>query len=237
MSKNQRGTKFAAVLLGLLMASALAGIGTPGSLQAQNAGCSTCSGGAPAEVVYTQPTPVYSAPVHVASATPCGCSTGGCKTGGCKSRGCRSGCTSCLKKSSPQCDCQFCELDVKKGEVEKTGFKVEQKEVCVPAVRLPWKKNCPPTRSKVRTVNVLKKEKYKSPKCEYKWSVHEPEDFEESEAGEKKEAAQKKPAAPNEAALTPEEIKDFDLAPGEKIISVFSDPSEALGDVPRPPVE
>ena len=226
MSKIQRGLKVAAVLLSLLTLGVLAG----GTLQAQ---CSTCNGGAPAEVVYTQPTPVYSAPVYTASATSCGCSTGGCKSGGC-----RSGCKSCFKKKAcPQCDCQFCELDVKKGEVEKSSFKVEQKEVCVPAVRLPWKRNCPPTRSKVRTVNVLKKHKYKCPQCEYKWSVHGPEEFEEPEAAEPTEAVKEEAAEPNGHGLTPEEIKEFDLAPGEEIISVFSDPSEALGDVPQPPTE
>ena len=221
MRKIQRGLKVAAMLLSLLAVGILAS----DSLQAQ---CSTCSGGAPAEVVYTQPTPVYSAPVYTASATSCGCkSSCGCKK-------------SCLKKASPQCDCQYCELDVKKGEVAKSSFKVEQKEVCVPAVRLPWKKNCPPTKSKVRTINVLKKHKYKVPKCEYKWSVHEPEEIEEPtpcEACESAEVAQEEAAEPNGHGLTPEEVKEFDLAPGEEIISVFSDPSEALGDVPQPPME
>lgn len=224
MSMIQRGLNVAAVLLSLLTVGVLTDMGPQGSLRAQDSVCSTCSGSAPAEVVYTQPTPVYSAPVYSQSTT-CGCN-------------------SCRKKvPSPQSDCQYCELDVKKGEVEKTCFKTEQKEVCIPAVRLPWKKCCPPKRSKVRTVNVLKKHKYKCPKCEYKWSVNEPEDFEapeaaeEKEAAEKKESAQKKATEPKELDMTPEQMEGFDLAPGEKVISVFSDPSEALGDVPRPPVE
>ena len=218
MSKIQRGLKAAATLLSVVAVGVTGGLNSQSTLYAQNAGCSTCNQSAP--VVYTQPTPVY-----VASASTCGC-------------------TSCSppQVACPQCDCQFCELDVKKGEVEKTCFKVEQKEVCVPAVRLPWKKCCPPKRSKVRTVNTLKKHKYKCPKCEYKWSVHEPEDYKESEAAEKKEVAPTKASKEDkseasELNLTPEELKEFDLAPGEKIISITSDPTEALGDVPRPPSE
>lgn len=161
-----------------------------------------CGCDAPTEIVYTQPTPVYSAP-----ATSCGCNNG---------------CTACQKKvACPQCDCQFCELDVKKGEVEKTCFKTEQKEVCVPAVRLPWKKCCPPKRSKVRTVNVLKKHKYKCPECQYKWNVHEPEVFKEPTTA-KKQAAESTVAEPSSS---------------ESTISTYPDPSAAMGDVPRPPLE
>ena len=226
MNKTQRGLKVAATTLSLLMAGVVA---DSGSLFAQSqttyndgsvviehgayvagagAGCSSCN--APTEVVYTQPAPVYTA-----SASSCGCSTG-----------CKTGCTSCRKKkkSCPKCDCQFCELEVKKGEVEKTSFYAEQKEVCVPAVRLPWKKCCPPKRSKVRTVNVLKKKKYKCPQCEYKWSVHEPEDFKKPEPAEN----------PAVAELKEEAAESSDNGDGN---SIFSDPAEALGDVPRPPME
>ena len=212
MSKPQRGLRVPATLLSLLAAGLIGGLNSPSTLYAQHAGCRTCSQSAP--VVHTQPTPVY-----VASSASCGCK-------------------SCRKKAvSPQCDCQFCELEVKKGEAEKTRYKIEQKEVCVPAVRLPWKKGCPPKRSKVRTVNVLKKEKYKIPKCEYKWKVHEPEDFKDGETAGKGKAADQGTSHANGVALTPEELKEFNLQPGEKIISVISNPSEALGDVPRPPIE
>jgi len=210
MKNFKRGLKVAAVMLSLLTVS-ITGV------NAQTAGCG-CN--APMQVAYTQPTPVYSAPV-----SSCGCAAAPAKV------------------ACPQCDCQFCELDVKKGEVEKTCFKTEQKEICIPAIRYPWKKCCPPKRSKVRTVNVLKKHKYKCPECQYKWSVHEPEDFDKPEAAEKKVAVKKEAVAKVDAAgstnieLTPEELKEFNLKPGEKIISVFSDPSEALGDVPRPPIE
>ncbi len=234
MSKIQRGLKAAATLLGLLAVGVIGGLDGQGTLYAQHAGCSSCN--AAAEVVYTQPTPVYSAPVYAASDSSCGCSS-------CRSKVARPKCgCRCGSKCSSGCDCQFCELEVKKGEVEKTAYKSEQKEVCIPAVRLPWKKCCPPKRSKVRTVNVLKKDKYKCPQCEYKWSVHEPEEFKEPTAAGKKEAApemaskEDKPEA-NELNLTPEELKEFNLAPGEEIISITSDPSEALGDVPRPPTE
>ena len=224
MNKTQRGLKVAATTLSLLMVGVVA---NSGSLFAQSqttyndgsvviehgaygagAGCSSCN--APTEVVYTHPAPVYTA-----SASSCGCSTG-----------CKTGCTSCRKKKKacPKCDCQFCELEVKKGEVEKTSFYAEQKEVCVPAVRLPWKKCCPPKRSKVRTVNVLKKKKYKCPQCEYKWSVHEPEDFESSE--------------PTEAASA---YKADEAKAGKgnqsDTMSIYPDTADALEDVPQPPME
>ena len=211
MNKIQRGLKAAATLLSLLAVGGVAGLSGQSTLYAQHAGCSTCS--QPAPTVYTQ-----SPPVHVASARPCGCK-------------------SCLKRvATPQCDCQFCELDVKKGEVEKSHYKTEQKEVCVPAVRMPWKKGCPPTRSKVRTVNVLKKEKYKVPVNEYKWKVHEPEGFEDPKPAEAKASKHAK-SGQNGLNLTPEQLKEFDLKPGEEIISIVSDPNQALGNVPRPPVE
>jgi hypothetical protein len=58
---------------------------------------------------------------------------------------------------------------------KKTCFKIEQKLVCVPKVRLPWKKDCPPGISKTRTVTVLKKHSYECEQCGYKWSVLDPE--------------------------------------------------------------
>ena len=218
MNKTQRGLKVATITLSMLMAGVMADSKSlfgqsqstynGGSVViehgAYGAGCSSCN--APTEVVYTHPAPVYTA-----SATSCGCK-GGCKKG----------CTSCQKKkkSCPKCDCQFCELEVKKGEVEKTSFFTEQKEVCVPTVRLPWKKCCPPKRSKVRTVNVLKTKKYKCPKCEYNWSVHEPEDFKTSEP-----------------AKSPAVVDAKEASEKEDVISIYPDPAEAMEDVPRPPME
>lgn len=242
MSKIQRGFKIAAVLLGLLAVGTLAEVGTQATLQAQT-GCSSCdAAAAAAETVYAEPAAMYSQPVYTASASSaCGCSSSvpevassGC---GCGKKVAPRKCGCRKRDSSPGCGCEYCELEAKKGEVEKTGFKVEQKEICVPPVRLPWKKCCPPTRTKVRTVNVLKKDKYKVPQCQYKWKVHEPEEIKEPEPAEPTCASCEAAAGSGELSLTPEEMKDFDLAPGEKIISVTSDPAEALGDVPRPPSE
>jgi len=212
MNKIKRGMKVAWMLLSLLAVcvatdsgSLLGQIPTTYSNSAvvmeHSAGCSGCN--ASTGIVYAQPAPVYTA-----SASSCGCN---------------SGCSTCQKKvACPQCDCQFCELDVKKGEVEKTCFKTEQKEVCIPAVRLPWKKCCPPKRSKVRTVNVLKKHKYKCPQCQYKWNVHEPDDIKTPEPAKKNVFGKATEAQPTEGAET---------------LSIFPDPSAAMGEVPRPPVE
>ena len=80
-----------------------------------------------------------------------------------------------LRKSSrmacPECDCEVCTLEVKSVTEKKNCFKVEEKVICVPAVRMPWNKCNPPTTSKTKTVKVLKKESYECPACSYKWSV------------------------------------------------------------------
>lgn len=54
---------------------------------------------------------------------------------------------------------------------EKSCWKVEGKEVCIPRVRFPWSKCPTPRCGKVRTVHVLKNEKYEVEKCSYKWEV------------------------------------------------------------------
>lgn len=80
-----------------------------------------------------------------------------------------------LRKSSrmacPECDCEVCTLEVKSVKEKKTCFKVEEKVICVPAVRMPWDKCNPPTTSKAKTVKVLKKESYECPASSYKWTV------------------------------------------------------------------
>jgi hypothetical protein len=70
---------------------------------------------------------------------------------------------------------ECCQLEVKTGETKETCFQTEQKIVCIPRVRLPWQACCPPTKSRTRTVKVLKTHTFKCPSCEYKWSVVEPE--------------------------------------------------------------
>ncbi len=96
--------------------------------------------------------------------TECGCDDASC---GLKRIG--------LRKSSrvacPECACEDCLLEVKPSTEKKTCFKVEEKVICVPAVRMPWHKCNPPTTSKSKTIKVLKKETYECPTCSYKWSV------------------------------------------------------------------
>lgn len=238
MRKLQIGFKAIAMLISLIAVVALADATTGGAVRAAVTGlcqcgdqqCQGCSpeqtsatapvttadcgcAAAPSAIVYIEPTPVYTTPV-----ASCGCNKKAVIARKPRCKSCRS------KKSCPQCDCQFCELDVKKGEVEKSSYKVEQKEVCVPAVRLPWKRNCPPKRSKVRTVNTLKKHKYKCPKCEYKWSVHEPEDFDSSAGSEE---------AKNEVP----EVEVPVETSGSGTKSIYVDPADAFGDIPRPPME
>lgn len=166
-------------------------------------------------------------------ATPCGCGKKNC---GCKLK--RPLLKS--KKSCPKCDCDFCELKVSKSKEEKTCFEVKQKEVCIPAVTLPWKKNCPPTRSKVRVVNVLSKKKYECPSCKYEWNVYEPEvpEIPKSETtgssifGSSESGSSKADSAP---------IKEVD--PVEPVAPKMNvpEPPDAkelkLDTVPRPPVE
>lgn len=176
----------------------------------------------------------------------CGCQS--CQTVaapatcGCKSCGSHGGCS--LGQYKANCDCQYCTLEAKKVDVEKSRFKVEQKEVCIPAVRLPWMKCNPPKRSRVRTVNVLKKEKYKDGKtCEYKWSVHEPEDYENAPEPTPAPAGSgsKSNDAIDSSASGGSGTKVFEsyLDPSAETVGTLelSDPVEALGDIPRPPLE
>ncbi|QEG23716.1 hypothetical protein [Mariniblastus fucicola] len=79
------------------------------------------------------------------------------------------------KTVCPQCDCDFCDLKVEKSTEKKECYEVKQEEICIPPVRLPWKKSCPPTKAKVRVVNVLGSKTYECPTCKYEWKVYEPE--------------------------------------------------------------
>ena len=182
----------------------------------------------------------------------CGCQS--CQTVaapatcGCKSCGSHGGCS--LGQYKANCDCQYCTLESKKVDVEKSRFKVEQKEVCIPAVRLPWMKCNPPKRSRVRTVNILKKEKYKDGKtCEYKWSVHEPEDYENapeptpasSDSAPAGSGSKSTSDGSDSSASGGSGTMVFESYPDPSAETVgtleLSDPTEALGDIPRPPLE
>ena len=96
--------------------------------------------------------------------TECGCDNANC---GLKKIGLRNS----SRGACSDCDCEVCLLETKAIKEKKTCFKVEEKVICVPAVRMPWHKCNPPTTSKTKTFKVLKKESYKSPACSYKWSI------------------------------------------------------------------
>lgn len=112
---------------------------------------------------------------------PCShCCQRGCRLKpSCRDGNCRTGLGMPIRKRifqcCPQCSCEFCTLDVKQTEESKECFKVEQKTICIPPVRLPWMKCDPPVTAKTRVVNVLKTDSYKCPTCEYTWKVCEPE--------------------------------------------------------------
>ena len=93
----------------------------------------------------------------------------------CKRLGCQGECEVAVAPTSmfQSCEGDFCKLSIKKGKETKTCFKTEQVPVCIPAVRLPWQKCCPPSKSRTRLVTKLKTEKYECDSCTYKWDVEE----------------------------------------------------------------
>jgi hypothetical protein len=120
----------------------------------------------------------------------CSCSSSNCQS--CQPEtcnGCAAGCQSCRParmrlgggigrlrtRKCPECECDSCVLKLDEIEVKKSCFKTEQKEICIPKIRFPWQKCCPPGTSKSKVVTVLKKHSYKCKECSYKWSVNEPE--------------------------------------------------------------
>jgi hypothetical protein len=159
------------------------------------------------------------------SVVPCACGKKkcGCRTS--RPRPVRS-----KKVSCPDCDCDFCELKVSKTKEKKKCFVVKQKEVCVPAVRLPWKKCCPPTKSKVRVVNVLSTKSYECPSCKYEWNVFEPEV--PKAAGSDDTSSEATPSS------EPTEIKEVEpVPPSAPKMDLPDVEAMDLNSVPRPPVE
>ncbi len=231
------GMKIGAALLGVVAMFATVEFSTCSILQTASAqvcgcgkpSCGGCLAGlkkrrAGAEVAYSADDPIVST-VYGPEVEIAGPAVEGCQS-------CQS-CQTCeAPQPTPQCECQYCELKTKKVEVDKTCFKVEQKEVCVPAVRLPWKKCCPPKKSRVRTVNVLKTDKYKGEECEYKWSVHEPEECQEPEAAEPVMAYEPAQSVTEESATSyPDPTAEMNG------VLELSDPADAVGEIPRPPLE
>jgi hypothetical protein len=99
----------------------------------------------------------------------CGCKRAGCRGG--SSQSCEA--APCATTGLVPCEGDTCKLELTKVEVKKTCFKAEQVSVCVPAVRLPWMKCCPPGTSKTRLVTKLSVEKDTVEKCGYKWKLVE----------------------------------------------------------------
>ncbi len=93
--------------------------------------------------------------------------------------------TGCCKRC-PACD-HFCKFDAKEGEIEKPGFEVESKVICIPRVVFPWQtrkacgscgscdgtgcSNCVNNGACTKRVCVLKSKDFKCPECEYSWSA------------------------------------------------------------------
>lgn len=154
----------------------------------------------------------------------CGCKKPSCT--GCKQR-------RVLRTPSPQCDCDFCELKVSKTKEKKKCFEVKQKEICVPPVRLPWKKCCPPTKAKVRVVNVLSTKSYDSPSCKYEWKVFEPET---SKSADSSGAVKVNMSDSTTASSVDAAAPVSSSAP--KMMPALPNPDKVdLNSVPRPPVE
>ena len=77
----------------------------------------------------------------------------------------------CGERSCCLCGKKVCTLNVKKEKEQVTRFEVEAKEICIPAIRLPWQKCGPRRCGKTRTVCVLKEIKKDKTVCRYDWSV------------------------------------------------------------------
>ena len=131
----------------------------------------------------------FSAPLlaQQPAANPAACDTA-CDAGNCDSNAgsCDSaGCTTCAPlRPFIQCGkCNgTCYLKVEKTTKEKSCFKVETKQICIPKVRFPWQPkvdcdscdsagNCATRCGRVKTILVLKKHKYECPDCKYTWEV------------------------------------------------------------------
>jgi len=142
------GLKIGAALLGVVAIFASVELSTYSVLStasAQACGCGnpSCGGclaglrshGTGSEVAYNANDPIISTVYGDAVEVAAPVVHQGCQS--CQScRTCKI-CKTCQPK--PQGECLYCTLEAKKVEVDKSDFKIEQKEVCIPAVRMPWK--------------------------------------------------------------------------------------------------
>ncbi len=72
--------------------------------------------------------------------------------------------------------CGYCISEAKLEKEKKTTFKVESKEICVPAVQFPWSKCKTQKCGQVKVVCELKKGSTNVEKCKYEWKVEKCED-------------------------------------------------------------
>ena len=151
-----------------------------------------------------------------------------------KSRRCGCGKLFSCCSDAGKCEGDICKLELDKTEVTKKQFKTQQVSVCIPPVRLPWKKSCPPGVSKTRLVNKLSTEKVKVANCGYKWTLVEPE--EPSEAGTPTPAEpQFYESTPVYDSFLPAESDRSSLAPRISTPEVSS-PDVSVPEVSKPKV-
>jgi len=126
------------------------------------------------------------------TATQAACDTNGDTANACGCDG--AGCPSCSNAAKctplkPRIQCGKCNgtcyLKVEQGTKEKSCFKVEAKQICIPRVRFPWQTKdkcnrcdgcdsggcCTTQYGRVKTILVLKKHKYECPACKYTWEI------------------------------------------------------------------
>ena len=73
--------------------------------------------------------------------------------------------------SCHSCGQKVCCPEVKPAKETRQCWEVEQKEVCIPAVRFPWM-DCGQFRcGRVRKVNVLVEKDYEVDVCDYQWKI------------------------------------------------------------------
>lgn len=70
-----------------------------------------------------------------------------------------------------KCMEKFCCPEAEIVKTEKSCWNVEMKEICIPAIRFPWTKDCEVRCGKVRRVKVLKKRTHTVEQCGYKWNI------------------------------------------------------------------
>jgi hypothetical protein len=167
------------------------------------------------------------------------------KRTGCKHKRCQK---PRKKINCPSCavECDTCTLELDHYEEEKTCFKTEQKIVCIPPVRYPWEKCCPPGRtSKTRAVTLLKVHKYKCKACGYKWKLDplpepcgdkDPETDGTPEAPESKSTTEPEGSVdPVVAPVTDQNLLSPTEAPQPEFEPEIDVPVPDLGEVPQAP--